>query len=154
MPHLNPDLHQALTAAFRDVSVSSQGELRQVQTLPDWQDGGRLRSLVVASGEQYGVNCPYCGDTRRRLYFSYQWAVRDPDSGNDNLHLVHCHNENCVATRPRQRELLHRVYPLGASARRDWLRPRQLHHRQPRSCPACPMASSSRSTSFLPPIQR
>jgi len=112
MPHLNPDLYQALAAAFTAVSVSGDNELRQVQTLPDWRDGGRLRSQVVASGEQYRVNCPFCGDTRQRLYFNYQWAVPDPD-GHDNLHLVKCFNENCVASRPRQNQLLHRVYPLG-----------------------------------------
>ncbi|MEI8373465.1 MAG: hypothetical protein WCJ35_11615 [Planctomycetota bacterium] len=113
MPHLNPDLYQALVAAFTDVSVSGENELRQVQTLPDWQDGGRLRSQVVASGEQYRTACPYCTDTRQRLYFSYQWAIPDPETGNDNLHLVKCFNENCVATRERQRALLKRVYPLG-----------------------------------------
>jgi hypothetical protein len=111
MPYLNPDLHQALTVAFTDVSVTSDGELRQVQTLPDWQDGGRLRSQVVASGEQYRVNCCYCNDTRQRLYFSYQWA--QPDDGSDNLHLVKCFNEDCLATRARQKALLKRVYPLG-----------------------------------------
>jgi hypothetical protein len=112
MPKLNPDLYQALVTAFTDVSVSGDGELRQVQTLPDWQDGGRLRSQVVTSGEQYRTNCCYCNDTRQRLYFSYEWGVRDPD-GSDNLHLVKCFNENCLASQPRQRDLLKRVYPLG-----------------------------------------
>lgn len=113
MPYLNPGLYQALTAAFAQVRVSNNGELRQVQQLPDWQDGGRLRSDTIASGEQYYVNCPYCGDERQRLYFSYLWGERDPATGSDNLHLVNCRNENCVASRERRRELYHRVYPLG-----------------------------------------
>lgn len=113
MCHLNPGLYQALTAAFTDVSVTNNGERRQVITGPDWQDGGRLRSHVVASGEQYRVDCCYCGDTRKRLYFNYQWAVSDPETGNDNLHVVKCFNEDCVATRQRQQDLLNRVYPLG-----------------------------------------
>ena len=50
---------------------------------------------------------------RQRLYFNYQWAVRDSETGNDNLHLVKCFNENCVSTRERQQDLLKRVYPLG-----------------------------------------
>ena len=122
MPHLNPDLYQALQAAFGSFSVANEGELRQVLTLPDWQNAGRLRAQVVASGEQYRTNCCYCGDERQRLYFSYQWAERDPD-GNDNLHLVHCHNENCVASRERQRDLLKRVYPLGRERRAGFAPP-------------------------------
>ena len=62
MPQLNPTLYQALQAAFGSVSVTGDDQPRQVHTLPDWQDGGRLRSEVVASGEQYRVNCPYCGE--------------------------------------------------------------------------------------------
>ena len=58
MPHLNPTLYQALQAAFGSVSVTNDGQPRQVLTLPDWQDGGRLRSQVVASGEQYRVELP------------------------------------------------------------------------------------------------
>ena len=105
-------LYQALQTAFGSVSVTNDGQPRQVLTLPDWQDGGRLRSQVVASGEQYRTNCPYCGDERQRLYFNYEWAVPDHD-GHDNLHLVKCFNENCVADRQRQKDLLKRVYPLG-----------------------------------------
>jgi hypothetical protein len=112
MPQLNPTLYQALQATFGSVSVTNDRQPRQVLTLPDWEGGGRLRSQVVASGEQYRTNCPYCEDTRQRLYFNYEWAVRDPD-GHDNLHLVKCFNENCVATRQRQQDLFKRVYPLG-----------------------------------------
>ena len=112
MPQLNPTLYQALEATFGSVSVTNDGQPRQVLTLPDWQDGGRLRSQVTSSGEQYRVNCPHCEDTRKRLYISYQWAVPD-DEGHDNLHLVKCFNENCLASRPRQQALLNRVYPLG-----------------------------------------
>jgi hypothetical protein len=113
MPYLNPELYQALQTAFTQVSVTNEGELRQVQTLPDWQDGGRLRSQVVASGEQFRTNCPYCNDTRQRLYFSYEWAQPNPDTNSDNLHLVKCFNEDCLRSRTRQRDLLKRVYPLG-----------------------------------------
>ena len=111
MCQLNPTLYQALQAAFGSVSVTNNGQPRQVLTLPDWSNGGRLRSQVVASGEQYRVDCCYCNDTRQRLYFNYEWAI--PDGPNDNIHLVKCFNENCVATRERQQDLLHRVYPLG-----------------------------------------
>ena len=130
MPHLNPDLYQALTVSFTSVSVSGDNELRQVLTLPDWQDGGRLRSQVVASGEQYRVDCPYCNDTRQRLYFSYQWAVSDPD-GNDNLHLVKCFNEDCLASKPRQQDLLKRVYPLGRERRAGLAPPVAMPSPQP-----------------------
>ena len=115
MPYLNPGLHQALTTVFTTVTTTNDGELRQVQSLPDLQDGGRLRSQVTAGGEQYCTDCCYCNDTRQRLYFSYQWAQRDGDS--DNLHLVKCFNENCVATKPRQGDLFKRVYPLGRQCR-------------------------------------
>ena len=145
MPQLNPDLYQALQAAFGSVSVTNDGQPRQVLTLPDWQDGGRLRSQVVASGEQYRVELSVIATTRANASTSTTMGrAADPD-GNDNLHLVKCFNENCVATRERQRDLLKRVYPLGANAcqaRSAAGRCRRLS----RSCLRCPTASWCRWT--------
>ena len=147
MPQLNPTLYQALQAAFGSVSVTNDLQPRQVLTLPDWQDGGRLRSQVVASGEQYRVNCPYCGDERQRLYFNYEWAVPDSD-GHDNLHLVKCFNENCLASRERQRDLLNRVYPLGRE-RLAGIGSAIVGAAATPFVPSCPMASWCPWTGYL-----
>jgi len=69
-------------------------------------------------GEYYGVDCPYCTDTRKRLSINNLWATDDNGTvGKHNLHLAHCFNEHCIATRDVQLELFDMVFPHGR-----WLR--------------------------------
>ncbi len=44
-------------------------------------------------GEEYQVNCPLCGDKRRRLYVNHRWGTLV--HGAEVRHLAHCFNENC-----------------------------------------------------------
>lgn len=46
-------------------------------------------------GESYRVCCPYCNDTRHRLYVSHRWGVFDPVTKLKNTGLWHCYNEQC-----------------------------------------------------------
>ena len=50
---------------------------------------------VIDSGEEYVLNCPFCGDTRHRFYINHMWGTKDDSSGSLNLWLMHCYNENC-----------------------------------------------------------
>jgi len=55
--------------------------------------------LVVHEGcgnEEYRVCCPFCGDSRHRLYINCAWGVYDRATNSSHEHLVHCYNEYCV----------------------------------------------------------
>jgi hypothetical protein len=67
-------LYQKLTARFGNVLIAKEG----------------------AEDEQYRICCPFCGDSRYRLYIDCRWGVLDPISGRKNTHLVKCFNEDCV----------------------------------------------------------
>jgi hypothetical protein len=117
---LNPKLYEALERSFRSVEISNAGVPRRVAHLPDWQHAGRLRVVEIDSGEFYRISCPYCKETRQRLYINHEWGEVDPETGWQNLHLAYCFNEqDCLMSEARQRELYHRVYPLGRSRLRS-----------------------------------
>jgi DNA primase len=42
------------------------------------------------------MNCPYCGDTRSRLYVNYRWGCVDPITGEPMWHLACCYNADCL----------------------------------------------------------
>jgi hypothetical protein len=53
------------------------------------------RVEVANDGSEYRVNCPFCNDTRQRLYVNYRYGTYEPDTGSRNEHLLHCFNEAC-----------------------------------------------------------
>ncbi len=115
---LNPTLFRRLTEVFRHVRVSNPGQPAVIHYQPDWQyRRGRLRPRVVGYGETYYVSCPFCTDIRRRLGISHRWAVDDRETYDDMLHLAHCFNEECLATREMQKKLHAMVYPQGMYGR-------------------------------------
>lgn len=80
------ELYDRLRAAFGSVIVANRGEqLSGVSEVSAMSSSTRPRLRVVNSGEYYRVNCPFCTDTRKRLWVNYQFA-RYP-------WLVHCFNE-------------------------------------------------------------
>jgi hypothetical protein len=52
----------------------------------------------VVSGEEYRISCPFCGDTRKRLYINHRWGKPDRHTCNRNLWLAQCYNEQCLAS--------------------------------------------------------
>lgn len=96
MEPLNPELYQALLALFGSVRVSNEGEGRRLSYAPDYAGGRpRLKAEVVQAGEEYAVNCPFCNDTRKRLYVNHAYGEYDPVTGSTNYHLFYCFNERC-----------------------------------------------------------
>ena len=73
--------------------------------------GGCARRWWPA-GSNTATNCPYCGDTRQRLYFNYEWAVPDPEATTTST-WSNASTRTAWPTRERQQDLLKRVYPLG-----------------------------------------
>jgi hypothetical protein len=63
---------------------------------------------VLSAGDYYRVNCPFCRDTRQRLWINHMYAMQGPD-GQRMTHLAHCYNESCLERPGRRRELAERL---------------------------------------------
>src|SRR5687767_12890973 len=110
MAVLNAFLFGALQACFGKVLVANEGEHSHVYYCPDWTRGGKPRAETAHSGEYYRVNCPFCTDSRFRLWINHRWGVYDQVTGNYNLHLAHCYNtdgmpDGCLAEPGRRQQL-------------------------------------------------
>ena len=84
---LNSALYDSLYQIFGYVSKENAGIEATVQ-----RSGGNIE---VTGGEYYRVNCPMCGDRRRRLYVNHLFGTSDKVSGKQLNHLFVCFNEHC-----------------------------------------------------------
>ena len=110
---LNPHLYNALVAVFGHVKIKDAGVAMRISgyqpaTLPDGRR--RLQAVIAERGETYIVSCPFCSDTRFRLYINHRWAERDPVTNDRNLFLAHCFNEHCFSTGETQWRLAEMLY--------------------------------------------
>jgi hypothetical protein len=94
---LNRDLFSALQRTFGGVKVANQGERRIVR--PAVNALGEKVNEVLQAGEQYRVCCPYCKETRYRLYICYRWNTFDSAGNVVDQHLAKCFNEECSTRR-------------------------------------------------------
>jgi hypothetical protein len=101
---LNLNLYDALEKVFGDVLVSNAGQIGTyslpIRKTVCFQRKQREYAQVDHWGESYHVNCPVCGDTKHRLYFSHLFGARIiPKNKKTPIFfgrfLVHCFNENC-----------------------------------------------------------
>jgi hypothetical protein len=95
MDVLNPDLYRALVARFGKVRVCNEGQHMLTRKIRSAMRYDQYEERVVEAGEQYCVCCPYCGDTRFRLYVSYRWNTKDKGGRPFGRHLIQCFNEAC-----------------------------------------------------------
>ncbi len=109
---LNPKLYGCLQRNLPGgVEVFSPGEAFMARYRKNPLTG-ELRLEIGHRGEEYFGNCPFCGDTRRRLYVNHRWGAKD-DQGNDNLFLCYCYNENCTSSLDGQLALKEMIYRVG-----------------------------------------
>lgn len=103
---LNPSLYAALKRRFGKVVPVSPG----IEAMPvqEWSHGKPC--VNYKHGEYMRTNCPYCGDTTQRLYFSYLWGVYDPDARTNHLNLAVCYNEDCLSKAGRTQQLFYELY--------------------------------------------
>lgn len=110
---LNTSLYARLHRAFYEhggVKISSEGEEMVYRKYRDSsREGDHYVYDFDQGGEYYRVNCPYCNDTKHRLYVSHRWGTRDID-GHPLMFLAICYNEDCLAD------------PINRKAFRDRLR--------------------------------
>lgn len=91
---LNPALFHSLKRRFGHVRIANQGV--HYQAIDDKNANGKPYSRVLEPGEQYRVNCPFCGDKRQRLYIGYMWNTFDKTLNRRTCRfLAHCFNEEC-----------------------------------------------------------
>jgi hypothetical protein len=106
MTVLNPSLYHALQQ-FGAVSVSAPEV--PMQAIYTREPGGRIRMNVICSGEYYVLSCPYCHDTRGRLWVNHRWGVPDATTRTRNYWLAICFNENCLANEENRSDFIART---------------------------------------------
>ncbi len=105
---LNPLLYERLREEFGEVAISHPGVEASMTLTSDMN--GRQRLQMITSGEYYLASCPFCNDTRKRLWVNHRWGAPDDQTGTSNLWLAICYNEQCLSIPGRPQELYERVY--------------------------------------------
>lgn len=106
---LNEHLYQKLKSVFHRVSIQQEDIPAAIEpttglTVSTW----RFRKQE-ASGEQYRVNCPFCGDTKQHLYISYlsfaNVALDGESLGKSGL-IASCFRRNCLRSQHNKETLI------------------------------------------------
>lgn len=97
---LRPDLYRRLEQRLGDVVYARDGEEMDAYIYEDPTEvdsrGRPFKKLQVNEpGEAYRVNCPFCGDTRKRLWVNHMWGYKDTEHRIDYLWLANCFNDGC-----------------------------------------------------------
>ena len=77
---LNPELYDALVALFKSVKVHNPGGPYIDET---------------SCGEYYAVCCPFCNDTKNRLWINNAWMTLNKVTNERMYWLAYCYNEAC-----------------------------------------------------------
>lgn len=141
---LNPKLYAALEAAFGTTLIANEGEERLVEYTVDMSRPGRHLARTFRGGEEYRVSCPFCNDTRQRLYVNHSYGVYDPKTRSHNYYLVHCFNEDCLGDSDNRTELTCRLQLDGTAGVR--LCPRTVDRAAP--------LQQARAPGLLTPLHR
>ena len=101
---LNEPLYKAIAAVFgqapRIINEGVTATIEYPAPIISFVDSAitPIATNRIHGGEQYTVCCPFCGDKRDRLYFSYLWGAVI-DTGHVKYRcsssLVRCFNEEC-----------------------------------------------------------
>lgn len=123
VPPLCPTLYYALQRNYGRVIVANMRESMEGRV--EHMSGGRKRWLVTAWGETYRINCPFCKETRYRLWLPHQFGQPDPA----NPHLPGSFYGNCFNCEalddPANRDELYRTL-FGVPNRRLLREPPQV----------------------------
>lgn len=155
---LNPAVYSAMVRRFgpANVTVAHPGEPMAGEYVAVPSRPGRYRLGIAAWGESYLTDCPFCGDDRRRLSVSHRFGDRDTRTGDPNLHLWRCYNEDCQKD-ASNRDSLALMLTLtdgwvGGQAPKVVLPPVEV--RPVGDLPAAPFPGEFVSLSELPPTAR
>ena len=111
---VNPGLYDALAARYGEVRISNQGQPYLVRQVQDHLRPLHYTNECVEPGEHYVICCPYCGDSRFRLYISHRYCTLE-GTRLFGRHLIHCFNEGCDTTNFDKLIFQSRKYPVSAA---------------------------------------
>ena len=119
---LNEKLYYAIKAVFGEtpkiVNEGMPATLRDIH--PQFTFVPKITNLGTKNttgGEQYVVNCPFCGDKRQRLYISYLWDSTFSIEGCDyhaSEYLMNCFNEGCLSKEKNPDNEKHAIQVINA----------------------------------------
>src|SRR5262245_59241658 len=95
MQPLNPRLATALETLFGKFKIAKRGEKRTTRYEPDYARPGMYKITYDSGGEEFQINCPFCGDTSFRMHVNYTYGEYDRKTGTFRDHLIYCFNEGC-----------------------------------------------------------
>jgi hypothetical protein len=80
---------------FGEIVIAHENE--SMVSHVEWSaDEERFKLRIDQPGEYYRVNCPFCTDTRRRLWINHMWGFYNERCRSRNLWLAACYNESCL----------------------------------------------------------
>lgn len=106
---LNPSLYDLLVRRFRCVRIGNDGESMTANYRFNGATGAPELD-ILAWGECYNVDCPFCRDSRGRLSINHRYGAYDAISESNNLHLARCFNEDCLKGEGRYTQLKEMIF--------------------------------------------
>ncbi len=94
MHPMNETLHKRLVNKYTSVKVANEGLATVYQIAYDTD--GSPRMVFSQVGEAYRICCPFCSDTRHRLYVNHLYGLRDV-TGRTMDFMAMCWNEDCLS---------------------------------------------------------
>lgn len=122
---LNPTLFALLQARHGSVLIANAGERAVGVRTSRSAVTGRARTDAARWGEYYRINCPYCHDTRHRLWVSYLLGA-DLGEARPAGWLAICYNDECLRQPGRRQDFLDELLQQSPAARRKLQAPAQL----------------------------
>lgn len=103
---LNPLLYALLEHKLGEIRIASAGVAARFDERPDLLQSGQIIKTTLTNGEYYCVCCPFCGDTRFRLWVNYRYgeAYAERLGRRTNTHMAVCYNEDCLSPPGRLRQ--------------------------------------------------
>jgi len=74
---------------------------------------GQHRWLIANWGETYRINCPFCSDTRHRLWINHRYGQPDAAMGGQPMKaLAICFNEDCLKDYDNREQLFEWIFEI------------------------------------------
>lgn len=110
---LNSVLYALLARKFGGVVIANEGVSARVQKLVDPLRPGKFIERALVWGEYYCVDCPFCRDTRHRLWINHLYGSDYENGRRTHTHLATCYNEDCLSKPGRRVQLEQLVFGPG-----------------------------------------